>query len=80
MRMVESGLGMTFIPELALEQLSESQKQLVRPFALPIPTREIVFMTNRSFLRHSVLQALTDAVVKSVPPRMLKLNNTEQRI
>ncbi|MGN1376553.1 MAG: hydrogen peroxide-inducible genes activator [Prevotella sp.] len=80
MRMVESGLGMTFIPELAVEQLSDAQRQLVRPFALPIPTREIVMITNRSFVRHSVREALINAIVSSVPPCMLKLNNTEQRI
>ena len=35
MRMVESGNGVTFIPELATYQLSEQQKELVRPFAIP---------------------------------------------
>ena len=35
MRMVESGNGVTFIPELATLQLSEDQKKLVRPFAIP---------------------------------------------
>lgn len=35
MRMVESGNGVTFIPELATYQLSEQQKELVRPFATP---------------------------------------------
>ena len=35
MHMVESGKGITFIPELAVMQLSEEQKELVRPFAIP---------------------------------------------
>ena len=35
MRMVESGKGITFIPELAVAQLTEEQRQLVRPFAIP---------------------------------------------
>ena len=38
--MVESGKGITFIPELAVMQLSEEQKELVRPFAIPrLPVR-----------------------------------------
>ena len=47
MRMVESGNGITFIPELATLQLSKEQKELVRPFAIPKPTREIVFVTRK---------------------------------
>ena len=80
MRMVEVGKGVTFIPELALEQLTDSQRQLVRPFALPIPTRQVVALTTKSFVRLSQLRLVVDAVRKSVPERMLKMNNTEQRV
>ena len=80
MRMVEGGQGVTFIPELALEQLSPAQHELVRPFALPIPVREVVLLTTRAFVRHSVLNLIADAVRSSVPQRMLQFNNTEQRV
>lgn len=80
MRMVEGGQGITFIPELALEQLSDKQRELTKPFALPIPTREIVLATSKAFIRHSLLQLLISTIRACVPPRMLKLNNTEQRI
>ena len=80
MRMVEGGKGVTFIPELALEQLTDSQRQLVRPFALPIPTRQVVALTTKSFVRLSQLRLVVDAVRKNVPERMLKMNNTEQRV
>lgn len=80
MRIVESGQGITFIPELALEQLNEHQKQLVRPFGLPIPVREVVLLTPRDFLRKSLLDIITKAITSSVPEEMLKMNNTEQRI
>ena len=36
--MVESGKGVTFIPELAVLQLGDAQKELVRSFAIPCPT------------------------------------------
>ena len=45
MRIVENGKGVTFIPEMAISQLEDSQKRLVRPFALPEPRREIVMIT-----------------------------------
>lgn len=80
MRMVESGKGITFIPELALLQLSDTQRRLVRPFAIPIPTREVVVMTTKTFVRHSLLDKIIDMIRQSVPEEMLKLNNTEQRI
>lgn len=80
MRMVESGNGITFIPELALEQLSPQQKELARPFGLPIPVREVVMLTTGKFIRKAVLDTITDAIVTHVPERMLRLNNTEQRI
>lgn len=80
MRMVESGQGVTFIPELALSQLSESQRSLVRPFALPIPVREVVLMTTKTFVRHAVLGAVAESIRRCVPENMLKMNNTQQRI
>lgn len=80
MRMVENGKGITFIPELALPQLSERQHELVRPFAIPIPTREVVMLTTKNFVRHSILNLIAESVRKCVPENMLKLNNTEQRL
>ena len=80
MRMVESGQGITFIPELALEQLTDRQRELVRPFALPVPTREIVLVTHQSFIRHSLLELIRKAIVACVPPAMLTLQTMQQRL
>ena len=80
MRIVENGQGMTFIPELATMQLTPTQKELVRPFAIPIPTREVVIATSKAFVRKSLLDMIVGQIRKSVPEKMLKLNNTEQRI
>ena len=80
MRMVEAGQGITFIPELCLSQLSPNQKELVRPFAIPIPTREVVMLTTKTFVRHSILKAVVESIRANVPQRMLKMNSTEQRV
>ena len=61
-------------------QLTSTQKALVRPFAIPIPTREVVMATSKSFVRQSLLDMIAGQIRKSVPEKMLKLNNTEQRI
>lgn len=80
MRMVESGKGITFIPELALQQLSVGQRELVRPFAIPIPVRRVVMLTIPTFVRQALLRLLVDSIKASVPENMLEMNNTEQRI
>lgn len=80
MRMVESGKGVTFIPELAVLQLGEVQKELVRPFAIPCPTRQIVMLTNRNFIRSTLKEALTQEIQKVVPKEMLTLKATQVAI
>lgn len=77
MRMVESGKGITFIPELAVAQLSEEQKVLVRPFAIPRPTREVVLVTNKDFVRHSLLQVLKEEIQAAVPKEMQSLQSVQ---
>lgn len=77
MRMVESGRGVTFIPELSVLQLSESQKELVRPFAIPCPARQIVMLTDRNFIRHTLQDTLVREIQGSVPPQMLSLKATQ---
>ncbi len=73
MRMVESGNGVTFIPELATLQLGEEQKELVRPFAIPRPAREIVWVTRKDFVRHTIADKLTESIRRAVPKDMLTL-------
>ena len=73
MRMVESGMGITFIPELAAMQLSEPQKELVRPFAIPVPTRQLIMITNRNFIRQSLLEVLVKEIQAGVPKSMWKM-------
>ena len=73
MRMVESGKGITFIPELAVMQLGSEQKELVRPFAIPVPTRQLLLITNRNFIRQTLLDVIVKEIQASVPKEMLKL-------
>ena len=73
MRMVESGKGITFIPELAVMQLSGEQKELVRPFAIPVPTRQLILITNRNFIRQTLLDVIVKEIQASVPKEMLRM-------
>ncbi|MBQ9076355.1 MAG: LysR family transcriptional regulator [Muribaculaceae bacterium] len=73
MRMVESGKGTTFIPELAVMQLSDAQRELVKPFAIPVPTRQIVMLTDKDYIRHTLIDALVSEIQGAVPKDMLTL-------
>ena len=77
MRMVESGKGVTFIPELAVLQLNEIQKELVRPFAIPCPTRQIIMLTNQNFIRTTLLETITHEILADIPKEMLSLKATQ---
>ena len=80
MRIVESGKGITFIPELAVHQLDETHKRLVRPFAIPVPTREIVMITGKNFIRKTLRNLLVEEVQASIPKDMLTLRQTQKKI
>ncbi|WP_071147815.1 hydrogen peroxide-inducible genes activator [Bacteroides ihuae] len=80
MRMVESGKGITFIPGLAVQQLSSEQKELVRPFAVPRPTRQIVLVTNKNFIRHALLKVLKKEIQSAVPKEMLSLQAVQHLV
>ena len=77
MRMVESGKGVTFFPDLAVLQLGDAQKELVRSFAIPCPTRQVVLLTNKNFIRHTLLEVLVKEIKLSVPKEMLSLKATQ---
>lgn len=77
MRMVEYAGGTTFIPELAVLQLSEQQKELVRPFAIPCPTRQIIILTNENYIRNALLETLAQEIRASVPNALLSQKSTQ---
>ncbi|MDY6206372.1 MAG: LysR substrate-binding domain-containing protein [Prevotella sp.] len=77
MRIVENGKGVTFIPELAVYQLNDQQKQHVRPFAIPIPSRDIIFMTGKNFIRHHLLNLIKQEIQGAVPKNMLTRQQTQ---
>ncbi len=80
MRMVEGGNGITFIPELSVLQLYDKQRELVRPFAVPRPARQISLLTNKQYIRRNLLTVLIEEIRKAVPDSMHHLKANQQQI
>lgn len=80
MRIVESGMGATFIPELCMLQLSEDQREMVRPFAIPVPVRQILFATAPDCMRHGLVNMLIESIRQSVPASMHKLSHAHRSL
>ena len=67
-RMVDQGFGVTVLPELVVRTLPPAKRRSrVRPFAAPVPTREVSFLHHRRHLRRAIADALIDAVRAAVP-------------
>jgi LysR family hydrogen peroxide-inducible transcriptional activator len=62
-RLVDSGLGLTILPELVVRELpARRQKAQVRPFAAPVPVRQVSFVYLRDQLRRATREALITAL------------------
>lgn len=68
---VDNNRGLTIIPEMAIEQLNDKQKQNIRPLKGISPVREISLVTRKEFLRERVLSIIIDEVKKAVPAELV---------
>ena len=64
---VDQNDGLTVIPEMALANLSETQKKNVRPFKNSTPVREISLITRKEYLRERLLDIIVGEVKAAVP-------------
>lgn len=70
-RLVDSGFGVTLLPELSVRPLPALQQSAqVRPFAPPEPMREISFLEGREHARREVGDALIRVLRESVPAEL----------
>lgn len=69
-RMVDRNGGFTILPELATFEFNEQEMEQVRYFEKPEPVREISLVTNKLFVRISVLEALQVEILNIIPESM----------
>jgi LysR family hydrogen peroxide-inducible transcriptional activator len=67
-QMVVAGLGITLLPELAVESPFGSQRGLtIREFAKPAPTRTVGAVWRRSSTRSAAIGAVCDILAQAAP-------------
>ncbi len=74
-RMVEVHDGITLLPELALDNLTENQLDNVRYFENPEPVREISLLVRRSIIKKRLITALQTEIMNVIPQKMQKQTN-----
>ena len=68
-RMVNSGSGMTLVPELSVD----TEDTHVRRFSAPEPVREVVLVVRKPFVRRKAIDALAKAIRSALPQRLLSM-------
>jgi len=68
--MVDHQRGVTIVPELATFTLTKEQRKRLRPFADPVPVREVSLVTHRDAVKRSLIEALRQEVVANLPKAM----------
>lgn len=78
-RLVEQQKGVTILPELATLHLSAHQQALLKPFAPPQPVREVSLVTRKNFVRHRLVEILSQTILETLPPQIQR-ENPGQRV
>lgn len=76
-KIVELNQGITILPELALKDIPEDQKNKIRYFKSPAPVREISLVTFRHFVKKKLADALKQQILENIPVAMRTAANKE---
>ncbi len=82
LNMVDQLGGLTLIPELYFQSLTEERKKKVRNFSAPVPVREISFVYYRPFAKRKVIEALAKEIRDLIQPVLMakEFKNSELEI
>ena len=82
LNLVDSLGGLTLIPELYFNDLSEEKKSKVIKFKPPYPVREVSLIFNRPYAKHRLISMLTNEIKELISPILesSKIQNSEKII
>lgn len=80
-RLVDKKFGYTLLPSLAILGMpAREQREKVRQFKSPAPTREVSLVYSRAFLKKSIIEALYNEIDSSLPNKLKKSKSKERVI
>jgi LysR family hydrogen peroxide-inducible transcriptional activator len=65
-RLVESSGGLTLLPYLATIDLGQSERERVRPFAAPAPSRQVRLIQGKTYLKRGLIEAFVGELMGAV--------------
>jgi LysR family hydrogen peroxide-inducible transcriptional activator len=69
-KIVESEVGFTLLPELAIDELPTEKRKNIRAFNKTSPVREISLVVHRSFLKQRLIEQLKVEIQAEIPKEM----------
>tara|TARA_Y100000782_G_scaffold115631_1_gene163080 strand:- start:106130 stop:107074 length:945 start_codon:yes stop_codon:yes gene_type:complete len=78
--MVLAGSGYTVLPHMAIQQLPEGQKKLVRRMAAPAPIREVSLVHKKDCVKQKILGVLEEEILANVPDDLREMDKDGQQI
>jgi LysR family hydrogen peroxide-inducible transcriptional activator len=79
--LVRDSGGYTLVPQLFAENLPEQErKQMIRPFAMPEPIREVSIVHSRNQWKTDILAALEKTIKQTLPSNIITKPNSSHEI
>lgn len=75
--LVNQKQGSTIIPELAIHQLSKSEKKRIKRMKAPVPVRQISLIHHYTYHKKKLITKLVDIITTNVSPHLKATKNTE---
>jgi len=74
-KLVEQQYGYTLLPYLAMLDMEEKRKLMVRQFTPPIPCREISIVVKETFLKEKTIKLIKSKIEENIPKQLLQLSD-----
>lgn len=78
--MVLQGSGYTILPHMCVQQLSAAHKKFTRPFATPVPTREISLVTSKDCLKSRIVDVLEEEILGFIPDELRNIRRKDLQV
>jgi LysR family hydrogen peroxide-inducible transcriptional activator len=80
-KLVNTNSGFTLLPQMAVDEMSGAEvKAHIKPFASPVPTREVSLVYNRSFLKETIINALEKSIIDNLPGHIRSLKKQQVQV